>query len=312
MRFGDKLKNIFDALGLSYSDISEATGLDEGQLFDVVNHNISPTVETLDILSYLVGQDLYALYTKSLSDKDIFDFIENVDEKNVNLDFNNEYEIKVIEKKLEQMEEDGENLAKINYTKKQYHRLYAKNLMYYHNNYTEAIDYISYYLKYQYDINILEDDIQAIHPVDGRIILLLIESLLAIGQYNKGLEILKRLTHCKSLSDLMEIKCINLIAEIYEGLAKPKESYQFAELGIELSIKYNINALMPDLLLWKSLAEISMGMTGARASIDLMMRFTRILRNDANLERNVRIFKDKYGIDIMRPGGFKSNNEVKI
>ena len=58
MRFGDKLKNIFDALGLSYSDISEATGLDEGQLFDVVNHNISPTVETLDILSYLVGQDL--------------------------------------------------------------------------------------------------------------------------------------------------------------------------------------------------------------------------------------------------------------
>lgn len=312
MRFGDKLKNIFDALGLSYSDISEATGLDEGQLFDVVNHNISPTVEALDILSYLVGQDLYALYTKSLSDKDIFDFIENVDEKNVNLDFNNEYEIKVIEKKLEQMVEDKENLAKINYTKKQYHRLYAKNLMYYHHNYTEAIDYISYYLKYQYDINILEDDIQAIHPVDGRIILLLIESLLAIGQHNKGLEILKRLTHCKSLSDLMEIKCINLIAEIYEGLAKPKESYQFAELGIELSIKYNINALMPDLLLWKSLAEISMGMTGARASIDLMMRFTRILRNDANLERNVRIFKDKYGIDIMRPGGFKSNNKVKV
>lgn len=312
MRFGDKLKNIFDALGLSYSDISEATGLDEGQLFDVVNHNISPTVEALDILSYLVGQDLYGLYTKSLSDKDIFDFIENVDEKNVNLDFNNEYEIKVIEKKLEQMLENDDNLAKINYTKKQYHRLYAKNLMYNHHNYTEAIDYISYYLKYQYDINILEDDIQAIHPVDGRIILLLIESLLAIGQHKKGLEILKRLTHCKSLSNLMEIKCINLIAEIYEGLSKHKESYQFAELGIELSIKYNINALMPDLLLWKSLAEIAMGMSGARASIDLMMRFTRILRNDANLERNVRIFKDKYGIDIMKPGGFKSNSKVKI
>ena len=69
---------------------------------------------------------------------------------------------------------------------------------------------------------------------------------------------------------------------------------------------------MPDLLLWKSLAEIAMGMSGARASIDLMMRFTRILRNDANLERNVRIFKDKYGIDIMKPGGFKSNSKVKI
>ena len=312
MRFGDKLKLIFEALDLSYSNISKVTGISQVQLFDIVNNRISPTVEVLDVLSYLVGQDLYGLYTKSLSDRDVFNFIENIDEKNVNLDFDMEYELKVMKKKIEQMEEDQENQAKLDYTKKEYHRLYAKNQMYNHHSYTKAIDYIVYYINYTYGINIMEDEIQKIHPVDGRIVLLLVESLLAIGQKKLGLEILKKLSNCRSLSDLMEIKCTNLIAENYVALAMYKESFQFAELGIELSIKYNINALMPDLLLWKAVSEIAIGMTSARSTIESLIRYTRILRNDANLERFVRIFKDKFGIDIMRPGGFHPGEKIRI
>lgn len=312
MRFGDKLKNIFDALGLSYADVSRETGLDEGQLYNVVNHKLSPTVEALDILSYLVGQDLYGLYTKSLSDGDIFDFIENIDEKNVNLDMDNEYELKVIEKKIELMEKDGENPAKIKYTTKEYHRLYAKNQMYKHHAYTEAIDYISYYLSYQYKIDILKDELQQIHPVDARIILLLVEAFIAIGEHMIGLDVLKRLSNCQSISEIMEIKCAHLIAEIYESLGMHREAYHFAELGIDLSIKYNNNTMLPDLFLWKALAEISLGMSNARASIDSMLRYTRILRSDANVESYVKIFKDKYGIDIMRPGGFQAGARVKI
>lgn len=304
MRFGDKLRQIIESFGLSINQVSKATNIKEDKILDILQNRAVPSVEDLDSLSYLIGQDLYALYTKTLSDRDIFEFIEHVDEKNVNLDFNNDYELKLMEKKIKEMKERGETPAKIDYSNKEYHRLYAKNMIYNYNSYEEAIDYIIYYINHNYNINIMDDPIEKFHATDARIVLLLVEALDILGRHKEGLDVLKRLTKCDSLSDEMKIKCLNLIAEIYESKGMYKESYQFADLGIELAIKHNINALMPDLLLWRALAEVALDMTSARSTIDLLLRYTRILRNDVTLDKYVKKFKNKFGIDIMRPGRY--------
>lgn len=308
MRFGDKLKELFDSFGLSYTDVSQATGIDESDLFDIVQNRKVPTADDLDILSYLLGRDIYSMYTKSVFNGDIFEFIDHVDEKNVNLDFNNDYELEIMKKKLDFMVEDGEVPAKITYTEKEYHRLYAKNQMYNHSNYTDAIEYITYYIKMQYGVDVMKDKLECIHPTDARIILLLVEGLDAIGMHKDGLTILKNLTKCDSLGSDLQIKCINLIAEIYESQAMYKESYHFADLGIDLSIKYNINSLMPDLLLWKALAEVALDLPSSRATIDLLIKYTSILRKETALEKYVKIFKSKFGIDIMRPGRYRTRS----
>lgn len=304
--FGQKIKHLRTHLGLSQTRVTQLTGINIDTIRKIENGYSLPRYDTLANLSRCYKIDLLMVLSTYQKSNLLFEFYKKLDVLILNGDFNSvrmlysklQHEIKnsgdlklVVHSDLQQLE------SYINAVSLRYKGQQKLALEHLRNAFRITIPEFEYSNFSQYHYNLFD-------------IRMLVVAAACLGELRNcalSIEISKYILgtfpvdlFSEKSHDLLNIKSLTNIAYNHHRLNQHELALNFAEIGIETSIKKGHMEMLHLLFLRKGVAQFNLSNPDCKNSFALCLSCLKMQNNTAHYNKILSIIKHDFGIDFSR------------